>query len=130
MLSREPEQVLQRLRVICLALPEGRELVSHGNPAFQVGGRMFAYFRHDHHGDGMTAACVKTTGRDEQNLLIEADPGLYSWPAYLGPSGWISINLEPDDTDWGHIAARVRSSYLLAAPHRLAALLAPAATAP
>jgi hypothetical protein len=126
MLSSEPKRVLERLRAICLALPEARELVSHGIPAFQAGGRMFAYFRHDHHGDGMTVACVKTTGRDEQTLLIEADPGLYSWPAYYGPSGWISINLEPAETDWDHVAAKVRSSYLLAAPRRLAARLAPA----
>ena len=42
---------------------------------------MFAYFRHDHHGDGQTVACVKTSGRDEQDMLIEADPELYSWPA-------------------------------------------------
>jgi hypothetical protein len=130
MLSSEPERVLERLRSICLALPEALELVSHGAPAFQAGGRMFVYFRHDHHGDGMTVACVKTAGRDEQNMLIEADPTLYSWPAYLGPSGWISINLEPADTDWRHVAARVRSSYLLAAPRRLAAKLAPAGNGP
>lgn len=124
MLSRDPEGVLTRLRSACLALPEAVELVSHGAPAFQAGGRMFAYFRHDHHGDGLTVACVKTTGRDEQNLLLEVDPALFSWPAYLGPSGWISINLEPATTDWDHVAAKVRTSYRLAAPRRLAALVA------
>jgi phosphoribosylglycinamide formyltransferase-1/phosphoribosylamine--glycine ligase/phosphoribosylglycinamide formyltransferase/phosphoribosylformylglycinamidine cyclo-ligase len=121
MLSPDPQEALERLRAACLALPEAAEKVSHGAPAFEVAGKMFAYFRHDHHGDDMTVACVKTSGRDEQDLLIEADPDLYSWPAYLGPSGWISINLAPDDTDWGHVAARVRASYLLAAPRRLRA---------
>jgi hypothetical protein len=129
MLSEDPERALERLRAVCLSLPEAIELVSHGIPAFQAGGRMFAYFRHNHHGDGRTAACVKTTGRDEQTLLIEADPGLYSWPAYLGPSGWISIDLEPVDTDWAHVAARVRSSYRLTVPRRLAVALGEAAPA-
>lgn len=91
MLSPTPDRVLDRLREICLALPEATELVSHGIPAFRVAAKMFAYFRHDHHGDGRTVVCIKTAGRDEQEHLIESDPDLFSWPAYIGPSGWISM---------------------------------------
>jgi hypothetical protein len=80
---------------------------------------MFAYFRHNHHGDGLTVVCLKTTGRDEQEMLIEADPALYSRPAYLGPSGWISLSLASADTDWSHVGAWVAKSYgLTAAPKR------------
>ena len=93
MLSSDPEIVLARLRALCLALPETSEKVSHGIPAFQVAGKMFAYFRHDHHGDGRTDVCVKTGGRDEQEMLMEADPDTYSWPAYIGPSGWVGVSL-------------------------------------
>ena len=118
MVSRTPDTDLERLRAICFALPEVGEKISHGIPAFQVANRMFAYFRHNHHGDGMTVACVKTTGREEQEMLIEADPSLYSWPAYIGPSGWIAMDLARADTDWSHIEARVRASYDLAAPRR------------
>jgi phosphoribosylglycinamide formyltransferase-1 len=64
---------------------------------------------------------VKTSGRDEQELLLELDPDLYSRPAYLGPSGWIAIDLAPADTDWDHVGERLRTSYRLAAPKRLAA---------
>ncbi len=116
MLSQTPDSDLERLRAICLALPETGEKISHGIPAFHVANRMFAYFRHNHHGDAMTVVCVKTTGREEQEMLIDADPALYSWPAYIGPSGWIAMSLAPPDTDWGHIEARVRVSYDLAAP--------------
>ncbi len=116
MLSQTPDSDLERLRAICLALPETGEKISHGIPAFHVANRMFAYFRHNHHGDAMTVVCVKTTGREEQEMLIDADPVLYSWPAYIGPSGWIAMSLAPPDTDWGHIEARVRVSYDLAAP--------------
>ncbi len=119
MLSPAPDAALERLRSLCLALPETAEKVSHGTQAFQVAGKMFAYFRHNHHGDGMTVVCLKTTGRDQQDMLIEADPDLYSWPAYIGPAGWIAINLAPADTDWEHVGQWIRSSYDLAAPRRL-----------
>ena len=118
MVCETPQAVLERLRAIGLALPETDEVVSHGIPAFRVAGRMFAYFRHDHHGDGMTVVCVKTTGREEQEMLIEADPALYSWPAYIGPRGWIAMNLAPADTDWSHIESRIRTSHALASPKR------------
>lgn len=120
MLSADPQTQLDRLRAACQALPETGERISHGIPAFDVAGKMFAYFRHDHHGDGMTVVCLKTMGRDEQEMLMEADPELFSWPAYIGPSGWIAMSLAADDTDWAHVEARLRTSYLLAAPRRLA----------
>ena len=119
MLSPDPQAVLERVRAACLALAETDEIISHGTPAFRVAGKMFAYFRHNHHGDDPTAVCVKTTGRDEQELFIELDPDHYSWLAYLGPSGWISINLAPDDTGWTHVAERLNTSWRLAAPKRL-----------
>ncbi|MDB5453482.1 MAG: MmcQ/YjbR family DNA-binding protein [Caulobacteraceae bacterium] len=118
MLSSNPDVVEARLRGLCLALPETAEKLSHGIPAFSVAGKMFAYFRHDHHGDGMTVACVKTSGRDEQDFLIEADPETYSWPAYLGPSGWIGVSLA-DNVDWALVEARLLSSWRLAAPRNL-----------
>ena len=119
MLHPTPEDALDQVRGACLGMPETGEKISHGIPAFHVAGKMFAYFRHDHHGDGLTAVCVKTGGRDEQETLIAADPDLYSWPAYLGPSGWVAINLAPADTDWPHVIERLRASYWLAAPRRL-----------
>lgn len=114
MLAPDPDAVLLRLRDVCLALPLTAEKLSHGTPAFSVKGKMFAYFRHDHHGDGRTVLCVKTSGRDEQDMLIAADPDTYSWPAYIGPSGWIAVDLAAPD--WGLVAERVRQSWRLAAP--------------
>lgn len=119
-----PDAWLDRLRGIAQALPDTEELVSHGMPAFRIaGGKMFAYFTRDHHGNGITAALVKTSGGDEQDALIEQDPELYYRPAYLGPSGWIGIRLDQGPPDWDHIAERVRASWSLVAPRRLAAML-------
>lgn len=117
----DPDAVLSRLRISCLGLPRTGERLSHGMPAFDVAGKMFCYFWRNHHGDGLTAACVKTTGRDEQDLLIEADPDLYRWLPYLGPAGWIGISLDGPQIDWAHLDARLLSSWRLAAPKGLAA---------
>ena len=110
---------LAKLRTAVLALPETEERLSHGQPTFFVAGKQFAQFRDHHHSDGLTVVCVKTSGSDEQAMLIEAEPSLYSRPAYLGPSGWISINLAPSDTDWNHVADWLAKSWMLAAPRRL-----------
>lgn len=113
------DPVLERIRTLCLALPETSEKLSHGIPAFAVAGKMFAYYRRDHHGDGLTVVCVKTGGGEEQDMLIASDPELYSWPAYIGPSGWVAMNVEPEDTDWDHVGDRIAQSWEYAAPRRL-----------
>jgi len=118
MLSSDPAAAEGRLRALCLALPETDEKLSHGMPAFRVAGKMFAYFWHDHHADGWTRVAVKTSGRDEQDFLIEADPGTYSWLPYMGPSGWIGVSLA-DNVDWALVEARLLMSWRLAAPRRL-----------
>src|SRR4051812_32533824 len=117
MLSPDPAAAEQRVRELCLALPETGERGSHGIPAFDVAGKMFAYFRHNHHGAGLTCVCVKPAGRDEQEFLLEADPETYSKPAYLWPSGWIAVSLA--EPDWALVEARLLTSWELAAPKRL-----------
>ena len=89
-------------------------------PAFFITkGKMFAYFWHHHHGDDVTAAIVKTSGTEEQAMLIEMEPDLYYRPPYFGPSGWVGIHLDRPDTDWDRVADRVAISWELVAPRRL-----------
>ena len=111
--------VLERVRAVALGLPETEERLSHGQPTFFVAGKQFAQFRDNHHGDGVTGVCVKTSGIEEQAMLLESDPETYSRPAYLGPSGWVSVNLAGSEVDWDHVADRVAMSWELAAPRRL-----------
>ena len=110
---------LDQVRRLALALPESEERLSHGQPTFFVAGKQFAQFRANHHGDDKTVVCVRTSGQDEQAMLIESDPDTYSRPAYLGPSGWVSINLSGAAVDWDHVADRLAMSWELAAPRRL-----------
>ena len=111
---------LARVRAIALKLPEAAERPSHGAPGFLIdGGRFFAYVWNDHHGDGEHAVLVKTSGAEEQAMLIEMDPDCYYKPAYLGPSGWVAMRLDRPDTDWDRIAERIATSWELVAPQRL-----------
>ena len=112
-------QALDRVRASALELPETEERVSHGQPTFFVAGKQFAQFRDNHHGDGRMVVCVRTSGVDEQAMLMEAAPHTYSKPAYLGPSGWVSVNLEDDAVDWALVDSRIARSWELAAPRRL-----------
>ena len=119
-MSPDPETVLAKVRALALALPESTERPSHGAPGFLIAdGKFFAYFWHDHHGDGETVVIVKTTGRDEQEMLIEADPDCYYSPPYLGPSGWVALRLDRNDVDWDRVGERIAVSWELVAPRRL-----------
>lgn len=110
---------LQKVREAALELPESEERLSHGQPSFFVSGRQFAQYRDNHHGDGKTVVIVRTSGLDEQAMLIDSDPATYSKPSYLHQRGWISINLAGDNIDWNHVADRIAASWELAAPRRL-----------
>ena len=111
--------LLGKVRECALELPETQERLSHGQPSLFVAGKQFAQFRDDHHGDGRTVVCVRTSGPDEQAMLIEADPDIFSRPAYLGPSGWVSINLSGSAVDWAYVGDRIAKSWEFAAPRRL-----------
>jgi hypothetical protein len=113
------EEPLARVRDLALELPEAKEKLSHGQATFFVAGKQFAQFRDNHHGDGLTVVCVRTSGVDEQEALIEADSDTYARPAYLGPAGWVSVNLAGDAVDWALVADRTAASWEMAAPRRL-----------
>jgi len=117
MLNPDPDAVLARLRAFCLALPETTEKPVHGVPGFYVAGKLFAHFRHDHQGDGMTVAGVRISGRDEQEALLTSRPEIYSVRSSASPANWIAMSLA--EPDWALVEARLLASWRLAAPKRL-----------
>jgi hypothetical protein len=111
---------LDRVRALCLAQPRAAEKVSHGLPVFFIEkGRTFAWHSENHHGSGITAVLTKTSGADEQAMLVEAEPETFYLPPYLAPSGWIGLRLDTGDTDWDRVAARIGQSWVYAATPRL-----------
>jgi hypothetical protein len=114
----EPASALDQVRAVALALPEASERESHGQPTFFVANRMFAQFRHDHHGDGRTIVAVRTTAEDEARALIEAAPDRYGRVSYFR-ADWVGLSLAGAETDWALVADRIAASWELAAPPRL-----------
>lgn len=110
---------LDRVRETALQLPDTQERLSHGQPTFFVAGKQFAQYLDNLHGDGRIVVCVRTSSLDEQQMLIEVEPGTYTKPAYLGASGWVAINVAGDAVDWDHVADRIALSWELAAPRGL-----------
>jgi hypothetical protein len=106
---------LARVREIALLLPDTEERDSHGQATFFVAGKQFVQLRDDHHGDGLTVVCVRTSGSDEQAMLLDAAPDTYRKPAYLGTSGWVSIDLG-GEIDWTLVEDRIARSWELSAP--------------
>ena len=117
--ERSPDWLLGRIRALASMSPEVEEKQSHGSPAFFVkGGKVFAYFSANHHGDGRTAVLAKVSGLDEQQMLIEQDDERYFRPAYFGDN-WVGIRVDLPGTDWDSIADRLDQSWAMAAPRRL-----------
>jgi hypothetical protein len=112
------EQILERIRRICLELPETSERLSHGAPTFFVRGkRAFLMVMTDHHGDGRFAIwCAAPEGI--QQALVEADPERFFVPPYVGHRGWLGLRLERA-LDWDEFAGIAEDAYAEVAPAKL-----------
>lgn len=111
-------QQLERARSICLALPETSERMSHGEPTFFVGGRVFVMFANNHHGDGRVAVWLPAPP-GAQEALIEARPATYFRPPYVGGRGWVGVVL--DAVDDAELRLYIETAWELIAPKRLRA---------
>lgn len=114
---------LVRLSAICETLPETTRVLQGEHATFRVKGKVFAYFLNNHHGDGIVAVACRTS-RGENADWIAADPKRFFMPAYVGPRGYVGLRLDVGKVDWKEVADLVRDSYRMAAPKRLAALIA------
>ena len=116
--ARQSAAALQRVRKICLALPEVSERLSHGAPSFFIREKKtLCMFVDDHHGDGILGLwCPAFPGVQEE--LVQSEPDRFYRPPYVGPSGWIGVRLDRD-VDWGEIAEIVADSYRKVAPKTL-----------
>jgi hypothetical protein len=100
---------LERIRDICLALPGTTEKLSHGAPCFFVASGQYLAFADDHHGDGRLAAWVAAPP-GAQEALIASNPVHFFRPPYVGPSGWVGVNLNTG-LDWESIAAVIAEGH-------------------
>ena len=117
---KERDRVLERLRRICLGLPEVEERLSHGAPTFFVRGkRPFVMVLTDHHGDGRFAIWC-AAGEGVQSMLASADPERFFVPPYVGHRGWLGVRLDRG-IDWDELAGISEDAYAEVAPAKLVA---------
>ena len=118
--SAERDRTLNRMRRICLALPETSERLSHGAPTFFVRGkRAFVMVLTNHHGDGRFAIwCAAPDGM--QRMLVEADPERFFVPPYVGHRGWLGVRLDRG-LDWNELAGICEDAWAEVAPPKLVA---------
>jgi len=115
--------VLDRLREICLALPEATERLSHGTPNFFVRDRkvFVTAWPDGHHGDTFPHLWCGAAEGVQGELVAEA-PERFFRPPYVGHRGWVGMRLD-GVVDWGEVAELCVDSYRLVAPKTLVARL-------
>jgi len=99
--------MIERLRKICLALPDSAETTNFGHPFFRVKNKPFCV-----HHDGAIAFKVLKT---EQSIFLE-DPRFFKTP-YMHHNGWVSLHTQ-GKPDWKEIAELVKASYKLTTQKR------------
>ncbi len=117
----DDDPLLARVRDLALALPGAAEKVSHGRPAFHTT-KVFAYYggeTRQEHREGVRPprVCVLLEPDERAAMLEEGAVA----PAYLGPYGWVAVDLE--GADWARVAELIDASFRVTAPKRLVAEL-------
>ena len=113
---------VERLRRICLALPEATERPSHGEPAFFVRAKLqFVMLDNHHHGaEHLAFWCAAAPGAQEE--FVAENPDRYFRPPYVGGRGWLGVRID-NDPDWAEVSEIVRDAYRQIAPKALSARL-------
>jgi len=122
----DDDPVLTRVREIALALPAAAMKVSHGRPAFwtEPRGKVFAYYGGSLKVDGEWTAhdqSIMVLLEDDEREALVDDPRAYV-PAYLGPYGWLGLDLPGVDGDgWDEVVELIDASYRRTALKKLVA---------
>ena len=80
---------------------------------------MFAVFCVNHHGDGHVALWLNTPPMEQQRLLASAPRHIFK-PQYVGPSGWIGVELNRGFS-WKRVVELTHMAYVHSSPALLVA---------
>jgi len=103
-----------RLRAICLGLPEAAEKETWDRATFRVRDKIFVILAER---DGRPAISFKAPA-GSQTILVGADAERFFVPPYVGPKGWVGMYLD-DGPDWDEVSLLVERSYRMTAPKTL-----------
>jgi len=116
-----PEECLQRVRALCLALPEVTERVSHGEPSWFVR-KQFLTMADHHHDDRFGFWAAAPDGAQQRWLSTNEGLGepRYFYPPYVGGRGWIGVYLDVSQ-NWHDVTEIVDDAWTFVAPAKLRA---------
>jgi hypothetical protein len=124
-----PPEIEDRLRAICLALPEAYEEPAWVGTRWRVRKRTFAHLLTAER--DWPAAYVEAAGIDGPMCLVTFRSPGDEIGALVGGgfpffyAGWgrdvVAMVLDPDDTDWAEVAELLTESYCVLAPKKLVA---------
>ena len=100
--------MIERLRKVCLALPDAVETTNFGHPFFRFKNKPFCVF----HGTADQPAIAFKVMKTEQNIFLE-DPRFFKTP-YMHHNGWVSLHAQ-GKLDWKEITELMKASYGLTA---------------
>lgn len=104
---------VERLRAICLALPDTTEKLAWGEPTWRVRGKLFAQLDDHHHGADHLAVWLPAP-LGEQELMVVTDPSRFFRPPYVGHRGWVGVRIDRRP-NWTLVTKLVRQAYGLVA---------------
>src|SRR6267154_1312705 len=115
------EEHIRRVRRICTALPQTTEKLSHGEPTFFVGKKVYAMLANNHHNDGHIAVWIPVAP-GQQATLLKTEPTRFFMPPYVGVRGWVGLELESISDD--ELGYYLSEAWRLIAPKKTQSALA------
>src|SRR5262245_35182102 len=112
--KRSGRTPVERLRAICLALPETTEKIAWGEPTWRVRGKLFAQLDDHHHGADHLAVWLPAP-LGEQEAMVFTDPERFFRPPYVGVRGWGGVRID-GSVDWSVVSKLVAQAYGMVAP--------------
>ena len=117
MTKEKIDALFERIREICLALPEVQEVEAWGHPTFRAPKKMFAAIGAELTGEPTLGLKV---GFPRQDELLE-DPRFIPTP-YAAHQGWVSLKLQTR-MNWQEVSGLVEEAYRQVALKRLIKML-------
>jgi predicted DNA-binding protein (MmcQ/YjbR family) len=110
-MTKRDATLAERLRRLCMSFPQANERLSHGEPTWFAGrGKVFAMLDNHHHGSLHLGVWLPMPPGAQEDL-IELDTEIFFRPPYVGPKGWVGVNLYVL-TDLQRLRSLVQHAYM------------------
>jgi predicted DNA-binding protein (MmcQ/YjbR family) len=113
---RTDDPVLEKMKEICLSLPDTKLTMTWDKPHFRVGDKIFAGCGLE---DGTYTLGFKLEMEHADEILRDRR---FTRAPYVGHKGWVSMNAK-GIRDWEEVRSLILESYRLIAPKRTLAKL-------